>query len=94
MGGTFADDQIIRRAVKGMLPKNSLRKQRLDRLKIFPGAAPPELLKNVLTTWRDPEVQALRAQSKQEPPEGAEKMNAWNQQGEEKVPKWKLAKRA
>ncbi|KAL4403041.1 54S ribosomal protein L23, mitochondrial [Malassezia pachydermatis] len=34
-------EQIIRRAVSGMLPKNKLRERRLERLKIFPGEAHP-----------------------------------------------------
>jgi len=44
-----------------MLPKNSHRKTRLARLRVFPDAAPEAELKKVITTWRDPEVQALRA---------------------------------
>ncbi|WFD32279.1 54S ribosomal protein L23, mitochondrial [Malassezia sp. CBS 17886] len=34
-------DEIIRRAVSGMLPKNRLRDRRLERLKIFPDAVHP-----------------------------------------------------
>ena len=45
--------QIIRKAVSGMLPKNKFRDRRLERLKIYPGAAPPEVTANVLQTWRD-----------------------------------------
>jgi hypothetical protein len=45
--------QIIRRAVSGMLPKNTFRERRLERLKIFPGEAPQCYQENVLKTWRD-----------------------------------------
>lgn len=45
--------QILRRAVSGMLPKNTFRDRRLERLKIFPGEAPTEYTNNVLKTWRD-----------------------------------------
>ncbi|KAK0547664.1 54S ribosomal protein L23, mitochondrial [Tilletia horrida] len=34
-------DEIIKKAVSGMLPKNKLRQRRLDRLKIFPGEEHP-----------------------------------------------------
>ncbi|GAA96207.1 uncharacterized protein L969DRAFT_56548 [Mixia osmundae IAM 14324] len=34
-------DEIIRKAVSGMLPKNKLRKRRLERLRIFPDAEHP-----------------------------------------------------
>ncbi|KAI5477396.1 50S ribosomal protein l13 [Pseudohyphozyma bogoriensis] len=34
-------EEIIRKAVSGMLPKNRLRAKRLDRLKIFPGPEHP-----------------------------------------------------
>lgn len=33
--------EVLRRAVRGMLPKNRLRDKRLDRLKIFPGDSHP-----------------------------------------------------
>jgi large subunit ribosomal protein L13 len=36
-----------------MLPKNTLRDRRLERLRIYPGEAPPEAMGNVLRTWRD-----------------------------------------
>lgn len=36
-----------------MLPKNTFRDRRLERLKIFPGPAPAHLQENVLKTWRD-----------------------------------------
>lgn len=36
-----------------MLPKNKFRDRRLERLKIYPGAAPTEVTANVLRTWRD-----------------------------------------
>lgn len=36
-----------------MLPKNTFRQRRLDRLKIFPGEAPESALGNVLKTWRE-----------------------------------------
>ncbi|KAL7423951.1 54S ribosomal protein L23, mitochondrial [Cryptotrichosporon argae] len=46
-------DEIIRRAVSGMLPKNTFRQRRLDRLKVFPGDAPAAYMDNVVRTWRD-----------------------------------------
>ena len=36
-----------------MLPKNSLRQKRMERLKVYSGEAPKEMVGNVLTTWRD-----------------------------------------
>lgn len=36
-----------------MLPKNTFRQRRLDRLKIYPGAAPESAIGNVLKTWRE-----------------------------------------
>ncbi len=88
-----------------MLPKNSLRKQRLDRLKIYDGAAPPEILRNVLTSWRDVEVNQRREEAKNmvvKPEEagvdaesgGKGKVNDWGSIGMEKVPRWKLPKQA
>lgn len=50
---SLADTQIIRRAVSGMLPKNTFRDRRLDRLKIFPGDAPAVYKGNAVRTWRD-----------------------------------------
>lgn len=47
------EGQIIRKAVSGMLPKNTFRQRRLDRLKVFPAAAPDAYLQNVVRTWRD-----------------------------------------
>ncbi|ORY23056.1 mitochondrial ribosomal protein L23 [Naematelia encephala] len=46
-------EDVIRKAVSGMLPKNTLRDRRLERLKIFPGQAPPSLLANQIMSWRD-----------------------------------------
>lgn len=45
--------QVLRRAVSGMLPKNTFRDRRLERLKIFPGAAPSHYTQNAVKTWRD-----------------------------------------
>ena len=36
-----------------MLPKNTFRQRRLDRLKVFPTAAPDVYLNNVVRTWQD-----------------------------------------
>lgn len=33
--------EVLKKAVSGMLPKNKLRKQRLDRLKVFDGSETP-----------------------------------------------------
>ncbi|KAE8214967.1 hypothetical protein CF327_g1698 [Tilletia walkeri] len=43
-------DEIIRKAVSGMLPKNKLRERRLDRLKIFPDEDHP-YKSNILTRY-------------------------------------------
>ncbi|CAD6885715.1 unnamed protein product [Tilletia controversa] len=43
-------DEIIRKAVSGMLPKNKLRERRLDRLKIFPDEEHP-YKSNILTRY-------------------------------------------
>ncbi|KAG9118380.1 54S ribosomal protein L23, mitochondrial [Ceratobasidium sp. 392] len=43
-------DEIIRRAVSGMLPKNRLRDRRLERLRIFEGPENP-LQVNVKKDW-------------------------------------------
>jgi len=61
------DTQIIRRAVSGMLPKNTFRDRRLARLKIFPGEAPAAYKGNVLKTWRDEAAKTVResAEAKQ-----------------------------
>jgi large subunit ribosomal protein L13 len=44
-----------------MLPKNTFRQRRLDRLKVFPGAAPDSYLENVVKGWRGMKSQASRA---------------------------------
>ncbi|BEJ17403.1 hypothetical protein CspHIS471_0608040 [Cutaneotrichosporon sp. HIS471] len=49
-------EEIIRKAVSGMLPKNTFRDRRLERLKIYAEDAPVTVMGNVLTTWRDAEV--------------------------------------
>lgn len=36
-----------------MLPKNTFRERRLDRLKIYPTEAPESMMGNVLRTWKD-----------------------------------------
>jgi len=41
-------EEILRRAVSGMLPKNKLRERRLERLKIFPGESHPYEAKYVV----------------------------------------------
>ncbi|KAF7311619.1 Mitochondrial 54S ribosomal protein [Mycena kentingensis (nom. inval.)] len=46
-------DEIIRRAVSGMLPKNKLRERRLERLRIFPGFHMGKMGGNVLRSWDD-----------------------------------------
>lgn len=38
-----------------MLPKNTFRDRRLERLKIYAEEAPESVRSNVLTTWRDKE---------------------------------------
>lgn len=43
-----------------MLPKNTFRQRRLDRLKVFPTAAPDAYLNNIVKTWQD-EVQTTKA---------------------------------
>ena len=39
-------EQVIRRAVKGMLPKNKLGKKMLKKLKVYPGAEHPHQAQN------------------------------------------------
>jgi len=46
-------DEIIRKAVSGMLPKNRLRARRLERLRIFPDDNMGVLQKNILRRWED-----------------------------------------
>ncbi|KAH9044344.1 60S ribosomal protein L23 [Lactarius pseudohatsudake] len=46
-------DQIIRKAVSGMLPKNKLRERRLERLRIFEGSDMGVFQKNILKRWED-----------------------------------------
>ncbi|KAH9081531.1 60S ribosomal protein L23 [Lactarius deliciosus] len=46
-------DQIIRKAVSGMLPKNKLRERRLERLRIFEGSNMGVFQKNILKRWDD-----------------------------------------
>ncbi|PPR03453.1 hypothetical protein CVT26_007869 [Gymnopilus dilepis] len=46
-------DEIIRRAVSGMLPKNKLRERRLERLKIFPAHRMGILGANIMRSWDD-----------------------------------------
>ncbi|OXG85795.1 ribosomal protein L13 [Cryptococcus neoformans var. grubii Br795] len=56
-------EEIIRKAVSGMLPKNTFRDRRLERLKIFPGDAPETYKGNVLTTWRESSPKVERSSS-------------------------------
>ncbi|KAF8481819.1 60S ribosomal protein L23 [Russula ochroleuca] len=46
-------DEIIRKAVSGMLPKNKLRDRRLERLRIFEGPDMGIFQKNILKRWED-----------------------------------------
>lgn len=47
-------EEILRHAVRGMLPKNSLGRHQLKKLKIYPGAAHPhEAQQPVPLTWED-----------------------------------------
>jgi len=46
-------DEIIRKAVSGMLPKNKLRERRLERLRIFEGPDMGIFQKNILKRWED-----------------------------------------
>ncbi|KAH9996018.1 ribosomal protein L13 [Russula vinacea] len=46
-------DEIIRKAVSGMLPKNKLRDRRLERLRIFEGPDMGIFQKNILKRWDD-----------------------------------------
>ena len=45
--------QIIRKAVAGMLPKNTLRDRRLERLRIFEGEDIGVFRHNVIKRWED-----------------------------------------
>ncbi|EIW69466.1 ribosomal protein L13 [Tremella mesenterica] len=44
-------EEIIRRAVSGMLPKNTFRKTRLERLKVFSEEAPEVYMNNIMKTY-------------------------------------------
>jgi large subunit ribosomal protein L13 len=46
-------DQIIRKAVSGMLPKNKLRDRRLERLRIFPDEDMGVFRHNIVKRWED-----------------------------------------
>ncbi|KZT06473.1 60S ribosomal protein L23 [Laetiporus sulphureus 93-53] len=46
-------DEIIRKAVSGMLPKNKLRDRRLERLRIFEGDDMGIFAENILKRWED-----------------------------------------
>ncbi|PCH40743.1 60S ribosomal protein L23 [Wolfiporia cocos MD-104 SS10] len=46
-------DEIIRKAVSGMLPKNKLRDRRLDRLRIFEDEDMGVFQHNILKRWED-----------------------------------------
>ncbi|KAI0285469.1 60S ribosomal protein L23 [Russula aff. rugulosa BPL654] len=46
-------DEIVRKAVSGMLPKNKLRDRRLERLRIFEGPDMGIFQKNILKRWED-----------------------------------------
>ncbi|SCW02853.1 LAFE_0F15720g1_1 [Lachancea fermentati] len=50
--------EILRKAVSGMLPKNKLRKQRLERLKVFDGSEHP--YKSNVTAFVDQQPQVLQ----------------------------------
>lgn len=59
--GKYGGGEVLRRAVRGMLPKNKLRDRRLARLRVFEGVAHP-YQENILQERRDgigslPEVQ-------------------------------------
>lgn len=41
MFAKWGGGEVLRKAVRGMLPKNRLRDKRLDRLKVFEGTAHP-----------------------------------------------------
>ncbi|KAI0774699.1 60S ribosomal protein L23 [Trametes elegans] len=46
-------DEIIRKAVSGMLPKNKLRERRLERLRIFSDEDMGVFRHNILKRWED-----------------------------------------
>lgn len=50
--------ELLRRAVSGMLPKNKLRKIRLERLKVFDGEENP--YKNNITAFADQQPEVLK----------------------------------
>ncbi|KAF9516829.1 hypothetical protein BS47DRAFT_606922 [Hydnum rufescens UP504] len=54
-------EEIIRKAVSGMLPKNKLRERRLERLYIFEDERNP-FASNVLQRWQDGQVPGSRPQ--------------------------------
>ncbi|KAI0782602.1 60S ribosomal protein L23 [Abortiporus biennis] len=50
-------DEIIRQAVSGMLPKNTLRDRRLERLRIFEGEDIGIFKHNIIKRWEDGTLQ-------------------------------------
>lgn len=56
--------EVLRRAVSGMLPKNKLRKPRLERLKVFDGADHPYKQNITAFAYEQPYVQAALEKAK------------------------------
>ncbi|KAH9927348.1 60S ribosomal protein L23 [Fomitopsis serialis] len=57
-------DEIIRKAVSGMLPKNKLRERRLQRLRIFEDEDMGVFQHNILKRWEDGTLAQPAPQSK------------------------------
>ncbi|KZV76401.1 60S ribosomal protein L23 [Peniophora sp. CONT] len=55
-------EEIIRKAVSGMLPKNRLRARRLERLRIFPDENTGALQQNILKRWEDGTLTSAKPQ--------------------------------
>ncbi|QLG72753.1 hypothetical protein HG535_0D04620 [Zygotorulaspora mrakii] len=53
--------EILKKAVSGMLPKNRLRKSRLERLKVFDGGEHPYKQNITAFAYEQPQVEAIMA---------------------------------
>ncbi|KAK9837291.1 hypothetical protein WJX81_003791 [Elliptochloris bilobata] len=71
-----APEEILRRAVYGMLPKNNLRKERARKLRIFPDEEHPFVGDPRLVPWEAPPRKLRVKEGLFEVPQGFEPLNA------------------
>jgi Ribosomal protein L13 len=62
--------EVLRRAVSGMLPKNKLRRIRLERLKVFEDENAGHLMRNVPKRYDNIPIASSRVNSKENKPSG------------------------